>query len=334
MKRSSDLMPRIVEVENLLLAYYKARRGKQSKEPVIHYSKNLYSNILKLREELCNESYVVGRYHYFKIFDPKERQICAASFQERVIHHAVINVCKERFESNLIYDTYASREGKGVYAAIDRAKYGLSKYPYVVKLDVRKFFDSVSHDVLKKQLCHLFKDKKLLRLFDCIIDSYETEPNKGIPIGNLTSQYFANLYLSQLDHYIKEVLHVPVYVRYMDDMLLFATDRAMIKKYMVEVLHYVNDVLFLNLKPPQIVRTLNGVSFLGYLVRSDKILLNRRSKIRFKRKMMRYIKNVDEGKWTQKQYMQHVIPLMAFACKARTRRLRETICAEFEGNNH
>lgn len=103
---------------------------------------------------------------------------------------------------------------------------------------------------------------------------------------------------------------------------------------MVVVLHYVNDVLFLNLKPPQIVRTLNGVSFLGYLVRSDKILLNRRSKIRFKRKMVRYIKNVDEDKWTQKQYMQHVIPLMAFACKARTRRLRETICATIEGNNH
>ena len=103
---------------------------------------------------------------------------------------------------------------------------------------------------------------------------------------------------------------------------------------MVVVLHYVNDVLFLNLKPPQIVRTLNGVSFLGYLVRSDKILLNRRSKIRFKRKMVRYIKNVDEDKWTQKQKMQHVIPLMAFACKARTRRLRETICATIEGNNH
>ena len=122
MKRQGNLMPEIAAIDNLMLAFCKARRGKLQRQEVIDYSFNVVENLLNLREKLLNETLQVGNYHYFEIYDPKKRKICAASFEERIVHHAIINVCKDRFERNLIFETYATREGKGVYAAINRAR--------------------------------------------------------------------------------------------------------------------------------------------------------------------------------------------------------------------
>lgn len=329
MKRVGNLMPAIADMDNLMLAFCKARRGKQCKRDVVDYSLNITENLLSLRERIINGTLRVGNYHYFEIFDPKKRTICAASFEERIVHHAVMNVCKERFERHLIFDTYATREGKGVYAAIDRARGALLKYRYVAKLDVRKYFDSINHDVLKNKLARLFKDRALLQLFGRIIDSYEVTPNVGIPIGNLTSQYFANYYLSALDHYIKEVLRVPVYVRYMDDMLLFADNRSDLQAIVVKVQSYLADNLHLSLKPAQICNVNYGVSFLGYKLFPHRMLLNRRSKVRLVKKFSTYNLRLTSGEWCENRYLQHIQPLLAFAEKAYTLKLRSQLCNIF-----
>ena len=329
MKRVGNLMPAIAEMDNLMLAFCKARRGKQCKRDVVDYSLNITENLQSLRERIINGTLRVGNYHYFEIFDPKKRTICAASFEERIVHHAVMNVCKERFERHLIFDTYATREGKGVYAAIDRARGAMLKYRYVAKLDVRKYFDSINHDVLKNKLARLFKDRALLQLFGRIIDSYEVTPNVGIPIGNLTSQYFANYYLSALDHYIKEVLRVPVYVRYMDDMLLFADDRSELRAIVSNVEAYLAENLYLSLKPAQIGGVNGGVSFLGYRLLPYRLLLNRRSKLRLVKKFYSYNSMLESGRWNENTYLQHIQPLFAFADKAQTLSLRRRLCESY-----
>ena len=326
MKRAGNLMPKIVDVDNLMLAFCKARRGKQYRQEVIDYSMNVINNLLSLRTRLMDESLQVGNYHYFEIYDPKQRKICAASFEERVVHHAVVNICKERFEQHLIYDTYATREGKGVYAAIERAREAIVKYPYVAKLDIRKYFDSIDHVILKFKLRRLFKDNQLLRLLDAIIDSYCTKHDKGIPIGNLTSQYFANYYLSDFDHYIKERLNVPMYVRYMDDMLLFAKTRVELIDIVGKVTRFLADNLLLELKLAQIVNVNKGVSFLGYVLLPHRVMLNRRSKLRFVQKMREYTLLLKQGLWSDDTYRQHMQPLLAFVDKAYTFKMRASLC--------
>ena len=181
---------------------------------------NLEDNLYRLSLQISSGDVQVGNYTYFKIYDPKLRTICAASFPERVLHHALMNVCHSVFERHFIYTTYATRPGKGVYAALNRAFDGINTCEYVGKFDVRHYFDTIDHQLLKEKIARLFKDKVLLKIFFAIIDSYSVADGKGLPIGNLTSQYFANYYLSSFDHWCKEVLKVREYVRYMDDLIL------------------------------------------------------------------------------------------------------------------
>lgn len=326
MKRVGNLMSQISSVENLLLAYHKASRGKRHKASVVGYSRDLYENILMLRKQIIGEMVVVGEYHYFNISDPKPRLICAASFPERVLHHAIINVCKPHFERHLIYDTYATRDNKGIYAAIDRAQMAIKRYDYVAKLDVRKYFDSISHNILKSRLGRLFKDEALLRLLYRIIDSYSSSEGRGLPIGNLTSQYFANYYLSFCDHYIKECLRVPFYVRYMDDMLLFGKTKEEVREYVNSVTKYLSEEFSLELKCPQILRSSDGVSFLGYKLKKGHLMLNTRSKARFKCKMYLYDKYYKDGVWDEVICYNRIVPLLAFTRKAETYNLRSAVC--------
>ena len=174
MKRACHLMERICELDNLYFAYYKANKGKTFDAGAIDFRKNLSENITKLQHQLLSGNVSVGNYHYFTICDPKIRQICAADFSERVLHHALMNVCHPYFEKQLIFDTYATRINKGTYAALERARKAMKKYRYVVKMDVRKYFDSITHDVLMRKLKHIFKDKQLLDIFEQIINSYHT----------------------------------------------------------------------------------------------------------------------------------------------------------------
>jgi len=329
MKRAGNLIEKIADCDNLYLAYYKASKGKKAKKEVIDYERDLQFHILSLREQILSGDISVGSYRYFKIYDPKERLICAASFPERVLHHAILNICHPYFEKTLIFDTYATRIDKGIYKALEKAKTAMHNYQYVAKLDFRKYFDSISHEILNQKLALKFKDAHLLAIFRKILDSYHVNDDCGIPIGNLTSQYFANYYLSKFDHFIKEQLKIKIYLRYMDDMLLFSNNREELKQQL-SMLREKAETLKLTLKPIVLNKTQQGISFLGYKLFPHAILLNSSNKLRFKNKYQTYQNYLDKNIWDEKTFQQHVTPLFSFVQHAYTKRLRkETI----EGSN-
>lgn len=305
-------MEKIADPDNLRLAFWKARRGKEDREEVAEYRRRLDANLADLRRGLLTGEVVVGDYFYFLIHDPKERLICAASFPERVLHHALMNVCHPVFERFQIFDSYATRKDKGQYAALDRAREHTRRYRWFCKLDVRKFFDSIDHHTLYMMLCRRFKDAELLALFRRIIDSYRTAPGRGLPIGNLTSQYFANFYLGHADHNVKERTGVRAYVRYMDDMVLWHDDKAELLRISRRHTDYINDELGMTLKPECLNTTGRGVPFLGYVLFPGTVRLNRHSKKRYALKMESYDAKLHTGEWTEGDYARHVGPLVAF----------------------
>lgn len=329
-KRIGYLINDITDPDNLRLAFWKARKGKEDKPEVIEFRKLLDTNLLSLRNDMLNGNVEVGNYHYFTIYDPKERVICAAPFRQRVFHHAIMNICHPIFEKFQIFDSYATRLNKGQYAALERAKVYSAKYQWFCKLDVRKYFDSIDHEVLYAKLQSKFKDPYLLDLFHTIIKSYETVPNKGLPIGNLTSQYFANFYLGFADHFIKEKLQVSAYVRYMDDMVFWSNDKDTLLANVKQFNEFISSTLKMILKPYCINSLDKGLPFLGYVIFKDTVRLNKTSKKRFTHKMNLYYSNLENESWTQTQYARHVLPLIAFTRHANSVQLRRQVLCKME----
>lgn len=325
MKRQGRLIEQLVTLENLYLAFYKAQRGKAGKTEDVEYGKNLQKNLANLQQQLLTGDVEIGSYRYFTIYDPKQRLICAAPFSQRVLHHALINVCHPLFERRQIFDSYASRQDKGTYAALERAKKFTGHYNWFLKLDVRKYFDSLDHSVLKSQLRRLFKNRCLLEIFDRIIDSYWVTKGKGVPIGNLTSQYFANHYLSQLDHFVKESLKIRAYVRSMDDMVLWHDDKEFLLDSGLKLREYSADKLKLTIKPFCLNRKSHRLPFLGYLLYPETTHLAQRSRVRFIRKIQEYDYYLESENWSQKEYQQHVLPLINFTEYARAREFRKKL---------
>jgi len=325
MRRVGNLIEQIAEPENLRIAFYKAMRGKREKQDVRDFQSNLESNLTLIHRQILDGELEFGDYHYFKIYDPKERMICAAAFRERVIHQAIMNICDEYFESFQISNSYATRRGKGTHLAIERALENSKKKGIFLKLDIRKYFDSIDHEILKMLLRRRFKDGFLLQIFDKIIDSYTTESGKGVPIGNLTSQYFANYYLAYLDHYIKEELRVKHYVRYMDDMVLWDNDKAVLKSNLGKIDKYLGEKLKLEMKPIVLNYTEKGLPFLGYRIYPKGLRLNNRSRKRFTRKAQLFSMKLEEGEWSERDYQRHILPLIDFISKADTYSLRLSV---------
>lgn len=322
MKPAENLIELVAEPDNLCLAFWKARRGKESRPEVVAYRSRLGENLRQLRLRLLYGTVEVGRYHTFRIFDPKERIICAADFGERVLHHALMNVCHSHFERFQIFDSYATRPGKGQYAALDRAKGYTRRYGWFCKMDVRKFFDSIGHERLCILLERRFGDARLMEIFRAIICSYESAPGRGLPIGHLTSQYFANFYLAHADHYIKDRLRVRAYVRYMDDMVFWCDDRAEAVRIAALFRDFIAGELGLALKPLCINSCTHGLPFLGYVLFPGKVRLRSGSKKRFLRKVKRYDMKLCRGEWSQEQYSRHIGPLVAFTRYADAAALR------------
>lgn len=323
MHRERNLIEKIADPDNLRLAFYKARRGKEAKMEVVRFTECLDENLYKLRNDILSGSLNIGNYHYFTIFDPKQRLICAAQFHERVLHHAIMNVCHSNFEKFQIKDSYASRLGKGTYAAIEQAKTNQKKYNWFLKLDVRKYFDSINHSLLKSMLERRFADDLLLKIFNDIIDSYSTKEDYGLPIGNLTSQYFANHYLAVADHYIKERLKAKAYVRYMDDMVIWNNDKKTLLEIGYVFQKLINTQLLLTLKPFCMNKVEAGLPFCGYTIYPQKILLTQNSRKRFISKIRLYDFYLKEGIWSQETYQAHITPLLAFTEHANSKGLRK-----------
>ncbi len=319
MKRVNNLYEKIASLENLKLAFWKAARGKSSRKDVQIFRERLEENLQQLKNDLDAGTVKVGDYHYFKIYDPKERVICAASFRERVLHHAILNVCEPVFERFQIYDSYACRKGKGALACVRRAQYFCGKYRFYLKLDVHKYFDSIRHSILKIELARKFKDKRLLDLFWKIIDSYcvPEKPEQGLPIGNLTSQFFANLVLAIFDHKLKEFFRVDGYLRYMDDILIFENDKKRLKRLRERVFDFLRERLGLTFNKFQLNFTHVGIPFLGYRVFEKYLRLSVRSRRNFIRKILLAIKN---------RNTETMLSLLGFVLRAETFGLRSKFC--------
>lgn len=316
MKRVGNLYWKIAEIENLELAFWKAQRGKSGKKEVQIFRKNPHENLLSIRNEFLNGNVTVGNYHYFTIYDPKERIICAADFRERVIQHAVVNICEQYFEKYQIFDSYACRKGKGVDACLARTQKFCRKYQWFLKLDIHKFFDSVNHRVLLNILNRRFKDPALLDFFSRLIDSYEVVSGCGLPIGNLLSQYFANLYLGVLDHELKDVMKVPGYVRYMDDFIIFAEHKENLTAIKNRIEEFISNNLKLTLNVPLLNKTSHGIPFLSYKVTASGLRLSLKAKKRFRKKIK--LANQTES-------ADQALPLLAFVCRAESTGFRRKL---------
>lgn len=325
MKRRGYVVDEICEMDNLRLAYWKAMRGKNAKKEVVAYVENWQQHLLGLRETLMQGIIPPIRYHYFTVFDPKKRQICATNFHQRVLQHALMNVCHCDFEGYQTNDSFASRMGRGTYAALEKAIFNQKRYRYCLKLDVRKYFDSIKHDVLKKQLRRMYKDAKLLSIFDEIIDSYCVEQGRGLPIGNLTSQYFANHYLAVADHYVREQLKVKSYVRYMDDMLLWDDDRIVLKDIGKALECYIKEELGLQMKVFLLASTEKMCTFLGYRLSRFQQCLSRRSMMRYEQKVRELYWQYNEGCASQEAMKQHLLPLVGFTMHVSAKEQRERV---------
>ena len=283
MKRAKSLFNQIISYENVRLAWIKARRHKTSKIVVKNFSKNVNKNLLIVQKNLKSKPAILSSYSQFTIYEPKERLISVVPFIDRVMHHAIMNVLEPVFEKQFIYHTYACRKGKGSHKAIKYAFFKAKNCEYFLKLDVKKYFENINHNILKRKLSKIIKDKDCLDLLFDIIDSFSTE--KGLPIGNLTSQFFANLYLSELDHFVLEQLKPCGYCRYMDDFLLFCNSKDELKKMLNKIESFCLNNLLLTLKPYILGKCKDGIAFLGYKITYKDVDLLQKSKKRKKQKL-------------------------------------------------
>jgi len=323
MKRAGNLIDGITDADNLRLAFLKACRGKRTRPDVLRFREHLDANLDILRKELLAGWVNWGEYHTFKVHDPKPRDIHAPPFRDRVAHHAVMTLCEPAFESYQIHDSFACRKNKGLDAALNRALKFCRAGGWHLKLDVHKYFDSIDHVVLKRLLRQRFKDGLVIQILESIIDTYQTAPGKGIPIGNLTSQFFANHYLSPLDRHIKERLRVRRYVRYMDDFVLWADSRQALKALKTEIDQFLSNPLRLSAKPPCLNHADQGMTFLGYKVYPAGLRLAARSRQRFRRKARLYQQLFDNGIWDEAETARHIVPLTAFVQRGASRAFRE-----------
>ena len=264
MQRIGNLFPEFCSFSNLLSAYRKAHRGTRKNAENAAFFINMEKELLALQEELRAGHWRPQPYHYFDIWDPKHRTIAVAAFRDRVVHHALVNVLEPIYERCFIFDSYATRKGKGVHAAVGRAQHFLRRHDWYLKSDVKQYFDSVDHDILLNLLERKIKDRRLLGVSELII-RHGGDEGKGLPIGNRTSQFFANVYLNALDYFVKENLRAPGYTRYMDDFVLFHSDKSTLKQMLPEIEAFLTDKLALRLKSKAtyINSDRNGLSFLG-----------------------------------------------------------------------
>jgi len=266
----------IICVNNLFSAWNEFIVGKKSKKDVQEYSRNLLDNIISLHEDLANKSYRHGGYHSFYINDPKRRHIHKASVQDRLLHHAVYRLLYPFFEKTFIHDSYSCRLEKGVYKAIERfdayagkTSKNDTKTAWILKCDIKKFFNSIVHKTLLEILNKHIPDKDIIWLLNNVIDSYHNTNKRGVglPLGNLTSQLFANVYMNVFDQWVKHRLKIKRYIRYADDFVFFSRDKRQLHSLIEPVGEFLFQTLGLTLHPKKIIKKSlsSGMDFLGWV---------------------------------------------------------------------
>jgi len=336
MKTHRNLYPLIYAFNNLHLAYVKARRGKRYKPEVLQFSANLERELIGLYWELAGHSYRTGEYRRFTVYEPKRREVAALPFRDRIVHHALCNVIEPIFERGFIHDSYACRVGKGTHAAADRLTEFLRQAHrrwggcYVLKADVASYFPSVDHGVLMDIIRRKIACPETLGLVEEILDSWNGDVVHGIPIGNLTSQLFANVYLNELDQFVKHGLRARYYVRYMDDLILLAADKATLWGWQSRIEQFLQEALRLHLNhKTDIFPEARGVDFVGYRTWRTHRLLRKRSVKQMRRKLKALGAKYAAGEVDVETISAVVASWVGHASHANTYRLRCKVFREF-----
>lgn len=329
-----NIFHKIISLQNLFRAWDEFKRGKIKKQDVAGFAVNLEEEIFQLHKNLLAEIYKHGSYHSFYINDPKRRNINKPTVLDRILHHAIHRILESIFEKSFIFDSYSSREGKGMHRAHERFNkfaWKLSrndtKPVWILKCDIKKYFDSIDHSILLRLLREKIDDIELIQLLSEIIESFQKQEGKGIPLGNLTSQLFSNVYLNPLDHYIKRELKVKYYIRYADDFVLMESNKNKLETCLKNIRSFIEEKLLLSLHPDKITfhRFSEGVDFLGYIIFPHHKIL----RIKTKRRMMKKIKilksSLNSKIITEERFKQSFSSYLGLLKHGSTRKLQKKI---------
>jgi retron-type reverse transcriptase len=350
MKTYKNLYPQIYTFENLYRAYRAARKGKRNRIAVASFEFDMEGQLLQLQRELQEQTYRPGAYTNFYIHEPKRRLVSAAPFRDRVVHHALCNIIEPIWEARFIHTSYACRVGKGTHAALDQCERWTRQYRYAFHGDIVKYFPSIDLDILYALLARRIADRQVLWLITRILESGADIQNtetpvayfpgddlfaalrpKGLPIGNLTSQFFANVYLHELDKFAKQTLRVKAYLRYMDDFVLFADDKAQLHTWKAAIHDFLGEQLRLLLHPRKSVvfPVKVGVDFCGFRIFPTHRRLRRSSVRRFVRRFRRQRTAYQDGALSLEEMTTSVRSWIAHAEHGNTWRLRRRLFADY-----
>ena len=295
---SENLFEQISRPVHLFKAWDEFKKGKGNKPDVLQFEQNLERNIFQLHRDLRDKTYVHEEYKGFFISDPKRRHIHKASVRDRVLHHAIFKALNPIFEPTFIATSFSCRIGKGTHKGVAAVEHMIRQESknythtcYALKCDVKKFFDSIDHEILLSMLARKIRSTNTMWLLQKVIGGYrsksENECARGVPIGNLTSQLFANIYLGELDHYMKHTLKVKKHVRYTDDFMVVSQDSSYLTNLLTPIKDFLRQELKLELHPEKVMirKAIRGIDFLGYVIFPHHILLRKRTKRRIERKL-------------------------------------------------
>lgn len=347
MDAAPDLFAQICSFENLYLAYRKARKGKRGKPGVAGFEFNQEAELLRLQEELRQGTWQPGSYTSFFIHDPKRRLISAAPFGDRVVHHALCNQIEPLWERRFIFDTYANRQGKGTHRALGRCQEFARRYPYVLQCDLEQYFAAIDHAVLIEILSRQISNRQVMALIERILasgagiletvyqprwfpgdDLWAALRQRGLPIGNLTSQFWANVYLNSFDHFVKRELRCPAYLRYVDDFLLFGEDKRTLWVWKAAVEKRLAG-LRLTMHPAQVYPVAAGIPFLGFRIFADHRRLKKRKGIAFQRRFKQLYTRWQSGEIPRRRLDDAARSWAAHAAWGDTYGLRRAVLGRF-----
>ena len=320
----------LVSPENIFVAFDEFKRGKRKKEDVMYFEKNLEENVFELSEQLMTKTYLHGSYTNFAICDPKYRLIGKAPVRDRVVHHVLYNYLDGIFDKTFIFDSYSSRLTKGTHIGVKnfhkkmrKASENFSKPCYALKCDIRKFFASINHTILIRLLSKKVDDPDILWLIANIIEGYSNTPDTGLPLGNVTSQLFANVYLNQLDRFMKHDLHVEFYFRYADDFVILNKNEDYLQKLIESIGIFLEKELNLRLHPQKVfIRKLKqGIDFLGYVCFPHCRTIRTKTKKRMFKKIHQRRDEMMDGERTGESFNQTLQSYLGLLKHANSRRL-------------
>lgn len=287
MKRHRINLVEIADWNNLVAALHKAAKGKQHRDQVIDFFSKVEANLKRMTTDILAERMPYNRFRRFTIYDPKKRTIHAACFEDRIFHHALMNLAAPTLERAMCPTSFACRPGMGVHRAAEQVQYNIRRYAWYAKIDIAGYFASINHEILLHVLLRRFKGEDLIRLLQRILDGYQHSSRRGLPIGSLTSQYFANYYLDGLDRLLAQHPRVRAQIRYMDDIVWWCDNKEAVKGVLEEVRTYLWEQRLLTIKPTiQIQRCVQGISYCGYRILPGTMRLSIRRKRRYQQRRL------------------------------------------------